>query len=141
MKAYFSNPQQVQVFQKTRKCNCFCSEIWLKDIKMKYPLLAILSLFVFVKNIPAQVVDVVVESSAILASQEVLFRIVCKSEQDLEITVFTEGCLVSHQNSILPADTHPFKFSLANCPPGKFFILVTGNGIHIEKEFTVKATR
>lgn len=65
------------------------------------------------------------------------FEVRCLSEQNLEITVFTEGHLLFQQNAILAPGTYPFDCKTESAPTGKYFILVTGNGIHIEQEFTL----
>jgi hypothetical protein len=78
------------------------------------------------------------DRTEIHAGDNLHFNIRCASEQDLEITVFREEHLLLHQNStLLPGDI-PFDIETKNAPAGKYFILVTGNGIHVEKEFTMK---
>lgn len=85
----------------------------------------------------AQVVSVLMEKTVMVQGEEISFDIRCASEQDLEIVVFTEGHLVSTQKATLPAADNPFHFSSNDCPAGKYFVLVTGNGIHVEREFVL----
>ncbi len=77
------------------------------------------------------------EKTFLQIGDEISFTVKCLSEQDLEITVFTEGHLVNTQKAILPAEENPFHFPSTACPAGKYFILVTGNGIHVEQEFQI----
>lgn len=85
----------------------------------------------------AQVVTIEMKKKSILTGEEIEFSVRCLSEQDLEITVFTEGHLVNTQKATLAAEVSHFHLPCAECPPGKYFILVTGNGIHVEHEFYV----
>lgn len=85
----------------------------------------------------SQVVSVHMEKTLLQIGDEISFTVKCLSEQDLEITVFTEGHLVNTQKAILPAEENPFHFPSADCPAGKYFVLVTGNGIHVEQEFQI----
>jgi hypothetical protein len=86
----------------------------------------------------AQVVTIEMKKSELKTEDKIIFDIICLSEQDLEITVFSSDCLVSQQKAILPAEQHHFELTENPCKPGKYFILVTGNKIHIEKEFTIQ---
>jgi len=86
----------------------------------------------------AQTVDVEIEKIVYTQEKNITFHIKCASEQDLEITVFTDGNMALQQKStLLPGDT-PFELTTELLPSGKYFILITGNGIHIEKEFQLK---
>jgi hypothetical protein len=44
---------------------------------------------------------------------------------------------LQQKSTLLPGDT-TFELTTEPLPSGKYFILVTGNGIHIEKEFQLK---
>ena len=85
----------------------------------------------------AQVVSVIMDKTTIQQGEEILFSVKCLSEQDLEIVVFTEGHLVSTQQATLTPEENQFRFPSTDCPTGKYFVLVTGNAIHVEKEFVI----
>ncbi len=94
--------------------------------------------FSFVINMQSQVVQIVMEKTNLTKKEEIHFVVNCLSEQDLEITVFTDECLVATQKTILTVGNHPFDMINPDCPTGKYFILVTGNGIHEEVKFFVR---
>ncbi len=102
--------------------------------------LAVLFIFLItsVVEIHAQVVQVIMDKIHLTGKEEIKFLVRCASEQDLEITVFTEECLVSTQKAILTVGDHPFDFVNPDCPAGKYIVLVTGNGLHAEQMFFVK---
>jgi hypothetical protein len=85
----------------------------------------------------SQVVSIQMDKKFVSVGEEIAFSITCLSEQDLEITVFTEGHLVNTQKATLGAEESKFHFPSNDCPAGNYFILVTGNGIHVESEFQV----
>ena len=83
----------------------------------------------------SQVVSIVMKKDVITKPTNTDFIVRCASEQDLEIVVFTGEHLVLHQKSTLPPGDNPFTLNSSDMPAGKYFVLVTGNGIHVEKEF------
>jgi hypothetical protein len=83
----------------------------------------------------AQVVQVIMDKTELHKNTDVSFAVRCASEQDLEIVVFCNEYMPIHQNATLTPGDHPFDFKTNDAPLGKYFILVTGNGIHVEKEF------
>jgi hypothetical protein len=88
--------------------------------------------------IRSQVVEVVLEKEVYTTENTIHFVVKCSSEQGLEITVFTDNYLAMQQKSTLLEGGNPFELKTATMLPGKYFVLVTGNGIHVEKEFFLR---
>jgi hypothetical protein len=89
-------------------------------------------------SVRAQVVEVIMDKGVYTTENSIPFTVKCASEQDLEITVFTDTYLAMQQKSTLLTGINPFELKTENMLPGKYFILVTGNGIHVEKEFFLR---
>lgn len=105
---------------------------------MRKVLMVLLLAVITVLTVSAQTVEVSVGKSVFTDEKTIDFSIRCASEQDLEITVFTNDFLALQQKStLLPGET-PFGIPSDSLPSGKYFILVTGNGLHVEKEFHVR---
>jgi hypothetical protein len=103
---------------------------------MKFCVAILISLFAICSS--AQVVEVIMEKQQVIQGELLHFAVKCASEQDVEITVFTEGHLLMHQSStLLPGET-PFDVDTTAAATGRYFILLTGNGIHVEHEFLLK---
>lgn len=86
----------------------------------------------------SQVVSVEMKNDHLKQGEKIIFNVRCLSEQDVEITVFSGECLVTQQKATLSPDTHPFEIAENPCKSGKYFVLVTGREIHVEKEFFIE---
>lgn len=86
----------------------------------------------------SQTVEVITDKLVFTGEEEILFGVRCASEQDLEITVFTDNHLAMQQKTTLLPGINSFNLKTTGMPNGKYFILVTGNAIHVEKEFHLK---
>lgn len=69
--------------------------------------------------------------------ENIHFTIKCAAEYELEIFVFTDGHLALHQQVNLNVTESEFDASTKDLPKGKYTILVTGKGIHSQKEVQV----
>lgn len=63
------------------------------------------------------------------------FSIWCNSSEALEVFVLTNDSLLFQQNVQISYSELPFHIDTTLFPLGKYFILVTGGAIHIEREF------
>ncbi len=63
------------------------------------------------------------------------FSIWCNANEALEVFVLGGDSLMFQQNVQIAFSEIPFHIATAGFPVGRYFILVTGSGIHIEKEF------
>lgn len=86
----------------------------------------------------AQLVTVDMPVVSLTQGESGRFDVVCSGSHELEIVVFTEGHLISMQKVVLSEGKTPFDFSTEGAPTGKYFVLVTGQDIHVEKEFTLR---
>lgn len=84
-----------------------------------------------------ELVQVLFEQSTIQQGDSLHFSIWSNTSDPLEVTVLSNDFLGMQQNVQIAYSTMPFHLDTHSFPTGKYFILVTGNGIHIEKEFTV----
>ncbi len=82
-------------------------------------------------------VQVLFEQSTIQQGDSLHFSIWSNTSEPLEVTVLSNEFLGMQQNVQIAYSTMPFHLDTHSFPTGKYFILVTGNGIHIEKEFTI----
>ncbi|MBL0315482.1 MAG: hypothetical protein IPP69_06765 [Flavobacteriales bacterium] len=98
----------------------------------------IISLIGLSHSLAAQVVNVEMKNDHLKQGEKIVFNVRCLSEQDVEITVFSGECLVSQQKATLSPDTHPFEIAENPCKSGKYFVLITGREIHVEKEFFIE---
>ena len=100
-------------------------------------IIALVFILCLTTSLHAQVVQVLMSKTEFKIGEPLHIDIKVASEQDLEITIFTEGHLLLHQNATLIPPSSPFDFLTDEIPAGKYFVLVTGNGIHVEKEFMI----
>jgi hypothetical protein len=101
---------------------------------MRLFLISLFSVCMF--SLSAQV-EVVMDKQELHKGESLHFVISCQTEQDLELTVFTEGHLLLHQNSRLLSGDTPFDIDTKEAVAGKYTVLVTGEKTHIEKEFQI----
>ncbi|MFM9983965.1 MAG: hypothetical protein ACKVOK_01945 [Flavobacteriales bacterium] len=101
--------------------------------------LAILSFLLFQLNAYCQTepVQVLFEQSLLEQGDSLHFSIWSNTSEPLEVTVLSNDFLGMQQHVQIAYSTMPFHLDTHLFPTGKYFILVTGNGIHIEKEFTI----
>lgn len=65
------------------------------------------------------------------------FVVRCSADHDIEMIVFSGEFQALYQKSTLTSGDNKFELHTPDLPEGKYFILVTGDDIHIEKEFFV----
>lgn len=82
-------------------------------------------------------VQVVFDQPLIQQGDSLHFTIWSNTAEPLEVTVLSNDYLAMQQNVQVAYSSLPFHMATAGFPTGKYFILVTGNGIHIEKEFSI----
>jgi hypothetical protein len=95
--------------------------------------------FLFVVNLGySQEVEVIADKLVFTHGEEITFGVRCVSEQELEIHVFTDEYLALQQKTTLLPGLSSFAIKSAGLPNGKYFILVTGNSIHVEQVIHLK---
>lgn len=63
------------------------------------------------------------------------FSVWCNSSESLELYVLKQDTLLWQQNIQISYSEMPFTISTSSFPEGNYFILLTGNDVHIEKQF------
>jgi hypothetical protein len=96
----------------------------------------LITLFVFFAASLSAQVEVIFDKAEWHKGESIHFVLKSSTQETLEITVFTEGHLLLHQNTRIIGEM-PFDIETKEAVTGKYFILVTGEGIHIEKEFQI----
>lgn len=104
---------------------------------MKYLSTLFFVLVFFAASAQTKPVEIVVEKDQFKSGENIHFVVKCAAEYELEIFVFTDGHLALHQQVNLSDNETPFDASTKDLPVGKYTVLVTGKGIHAQKEVRV----
>lgn len=104
---------------------------------MKY-LATLFFVFVFLAaSAQTKPVEIVVAKEQVKSGENIHFVVQCAAEYELEIFVFTDGHLALHQQVNLSDRETAFDAPTKDLPSGKYTVLVTGKGIHAQKEVQV----
>lgn len=82
-------------------------------------------------------VEIFTPAEQFIHGENIHFTVKCAAEYELEIFVFTDGHLALHQQVNLNVTESEFDAPTKDLPKGKYTILVTGKGIHSQKEVKV----
>jgi len=104
---------------------------------MKYFIALFFTTVFFTTSAQVKPVEVVVQSDQFKSGENIHFTVKCAAEYELEIFVFTDGHLALHQQVNLSDKETDFDAPTKELPIGKYTILVTGKGIHVQKEVQV----
>ena len=104
---------------------------------MKYITTLFFVFILFATSAQNKPVEIVIAQEQFKSGENIHFVVKCAAEYELEIFVFTDGHLALHQQVNLSDKETPFDASTINLPKGKYTVLVTGKGIHAQKEVQV----
>lgn len=82
-------------------------------------------------------VTVDVLKTELQSSDTLLFTVGTPSEVELEVAVFSEHEMILHERPKLNGPNHQYRVLASRMKPGKYYVLVTGDGIHEQRSFSV----
>jgi hypothetical protein len=109
--------------------------IFKSFIRILFAATAILFITAFESS--AQTVEIIMQKEVFTDQMKTEFVVRCSADYDIEMIVFSGEFQALYQKSTLTSGDNKFDLHTPDLPEGKYFILVTGEGIHVEKEFFV----
>lgn len=106
-------------------------------MKMKQLFLLFIGI-IFSVCVNAQAVEVLLEKTELKKGEHLHFTVKASPEIQLEIAVFSDDKVVLHQNSRLSDKEELFDIDMKEFPAGSYHVLVSGDDVHIQKDFVVK---
>lgn len=102
-----------------------------------FAIIAVLLTMFFTSVAQSEPVTVVFDQATVHQGDSLHFTIYSNITEPLEVMVLSNEFLGLQQNVQIAYSSMPFHIATADFPVGKYFILVTANGVHIEKEFSI----